>query len=212
MQMTVYIKSKDKTQEFESTLTDREVAAKLYELLPNDNFANSLADSYVNRGWSPVQKSWAHYLVVRAMTPAEPKPVTASGLEPIVTMFESASKKRKYPKIEFQLAYGDDEVKVIQLSRSGPMSKRPGTINVTDGRPFGQNVWYGRIDTDGTTTIGNEWVLDFLRDFAQDPINKAREYGKETGNCCFCGKRLTHDRSVENGFGPICAENYGLTW
>jgi len=41
---------------------------------------------------------------------------------------------------------------------------------------------------------------------------KAREHGKTTGNCCFCGIELTDPRSLAAGYGPICAGNYNLPW
>lgn len=40
----------------------------------------------------------------------------------------------------------------------------------------------------------------------------AAEFGKITGTCVFCSRRLTDERSVEAGYGPKCAANNGLAW
>lgn len=52
----------------------------------------------------------------------------------------------------------------------------------------------------------------FLQKFAEDPARVAAEEGKRTGNCVFCAKQLTDERSVAVGYGPQCAEKYSLPW
>lgn len=42
-----------------------------------------------------------------------------------------------------------------------------------------------------------------------DPKAAAVAYGKQTGSCSCCGRKLTDPVSIENGIGPICADNYG---
>ena len=87
---------------------------------------------------------------------------------------------------------------------------------LTDGGPFGDNVYYGRIDTDGVwipSKSGEEVkdkLVDFLKDFAADPHACVSEYGHKSGNCCFCNKGLTDEKSVTVGYGPVCAHNWGL--
>lgn len=41
---------------------------------------------------------------------------------------------------------------------------------------------------------------------------KAAAFGKLYGVCVFCGLTLTNEASIEVGYGPVCAENYGLPW
>lgn len=45
---------------------------------------------------------------------------------------------------------------------------------------------------------------------ATDPAGEAIRYGRETGNCCCCGKELTDPASIAAGIGPICAEKWGF--
>ena len=49
-----------------------------------------------------------------------------------------------------------------------------------------------------------------LIEFNRDPAGKAKLYGHMTSSCCFCGLELNDPRSVMAGYGPICADNYGL--
>lgn len=55
-------------------------------------------------------------------------------------------------------------------------------------------------------------VIDALSAFAADPVGQAALYGHQTGHCCFCARELTDKRSVAVGYGPICAEHFGLPW
>lgn len=51
-----------------------------------------------------------------------------------------------------------------------------------------------------------------LAAMAADPAGKAAAYGHATGCCCFCARELTDQRSIAVGYGPICADHYGLPW
>ena len=37
---------------------------------------------------------------------------------------------------------------------------------------------------------------------------EAQEYGRITGICCNCGRKLTNEESIEAGIGPICASKF----
>lgn len=190
---------------FESSLTDLEVADRLRTM--RGDFPQSLNRSYGR--WSQRQQAWAHYLVWQAeqekKSPTAPTTLPTGTLLPIVELFNHAARTLKYPKMVFDI----DGQRVV-IKRSGANSSRPGTLNVTDGRPFGDNKWYGRIELDGSSTVKDQTVLDFLLDFASDPKSKASIYGIKTGHCCFCGAELTEKVSVAVGYGPICAEKFGL--
>jgi len=41
---------------------------------------------------------------------------------------------------------------------------------------------------------------------------QAKAWGKLYGNCIYCSRDLTDDRSITAGYGPICAEKRGLPW
>jgi hypothetical protein len=36
-------------------------------------------------------------------------------------------------------------------------------------------------------------------------LEQAKAYGRRTGRCMVCGRRLTHPASVAEGIGPVCS-------
>jgi hypothetical protein len=197
---------------FSTDWRDNEVAEWLAE--HGDEFGKSLAAKM--HYWTGTQRAWAHYLRHKAETQGPARPRTR-GLESIVELFETAIGKGepglggdrlKRAKITFKLSTG----RTVALSLAGAQSRYPGSVTVTDGGGYQRSVFYGRIQRDGSTSIDDPEVLEFLRDFATDPQAKAAEYGKRSGSCCFCARDLKDARSMAVGYGPSCASRYGLHW
>jgi len=180
----------------------------------NADFARSLLlQNEQGRKLSEKQQYWVEKLVTDATAPKveAPAPVVVGDVSGIVALFNQAGAKLKFPKI--RLALGDGSP--VVLSRAGQNSKAPGAINVTDGGPFGSNVWYGRVSTGGEFKAGkvaSASVVALLTALAADPAGVAGKHGKITGSCVFCAKKLTDKRSLEVGYGDTCATNYGLPW
>lgn len=127
----------------------------------------------------------------------------------ILQLMRKANESIKYPKIRLQEGY--------TLALAGSKSHYKGSINITDGMPYGSNIWYGRINTNGTISYPRGIsdsdkikIEDELNNFSRDPANYANLYGKLTNSCMFCGLTLTNQQSIAVGYGPICAEKYGL--
>lgn len=63
-----------------------------------------------------------------------------------------------------------------------------------------------------------EWVyegrkpLHILNREMRATAEQATAFGALTGTCVFCSRKLTDERSIEVGYGPICAEREGLPW
>jgi len=77
----------------------------------------------------------------------------------------------------------------------------------TSGNLYGK-VWTGR---------GFEYQPRVAQDTSLRPITaeQAAAFGKQYGNCVFCARDLTDDaegRSVQVGYGPVCARKHGLPW
>lgn len=134
----------------------------------------------------------------------------------IFALFEAAiSNGLKYPKIRLLAPSG----KPVVISRNGQMSKNPGHLSVTNGGRYGtaENTYYGRVTPSGEF-FANSWaqnrdsydVRPLLQELAADPIGVATKYGKLTGHCMFCQKKLTDPQSTALGYGPVCAKHYGL--
>jgi hypothetical protein len=195
-------------------------------------FAQSLVYKSTGRwGLSYEQWFYVHDMAMQATLPAAPRPtVEVADMSRVIAMFETAKahaakrtgKKARAPKIHLQVSKVQDhqnfEMYPICLSMAGDSAKVPGSINVTDGGPYGNNKWYGRILRNGTFEAGRDvpsTLVPFLKEFAANPEQIASAHGRLTNSCCFCNRSLTDEganRSVEVGYGPICAERFGLSW
>lgn len=67
--------------------------------------------------------------------------------------------------------------------------------------------------TDGTgwTYTGRKPLYGLTPDHAVTP-EQAKRFGDVTGQCVMCGRRLTDERSISVGYGPVCAEQQGWPW
>ncbi len=133
--------------------------------------------------------------------------LTIEHTESIVKLMHAARLRIKYPKIRLQ----SDDI-TIQLSVAGHKAQIPNSVNITDGKPFGESKFYGRILPDGQLKlrIESDIITHELKLFAENPTGYAKLYGKLHGNCMFCSRELSDPQSVVVGYGPICASHYGL--
>lgn len=199
-----------------TTLTDEEAIEAIREMAGYSSFAASLFEQHTksSRPLSAKQWAWVHKLAVDQIARAAKKAAkttTVYRFPSLVDLFATARNNgHKRPKITLDLPEGR-----IQLSVAGPRSSRPGTINITDGGPFGENVWYGRISAEGAFEPSRScqpFVSEALTAMDEDRIDYVVKYGAKTGNCCFCTRHLSTKESVTAGYGPICAEKWGLPW
>ena len=177
------------------------------------DFAGSLISNFNRYGrLSEKQMAWVNTLVARAMAPKTMPVVTETvNFQAIQDLFDRAAKNLRRIKIKLQAPNGQP----VAFGRAGALSKYAGQIMITDGQPFGQNKFFGRIDVDGSfygTRSADQTVVDLVKEFAGDPAGTAGRYGRLTGGCSFCNHSLKDDRSTEVGYGPVCAKNFGLVW
>ncbi len=178
-------------------------------------FAASLLDQYQKKGGlSERQWPWVKTLTLRGLQGAPVKQQVQLGGDfgKVIAVFKQANTKLKRPKLHFTYEGFD-----VSLSLAGENAKKPGTINVTDGKPYGSNKWFGRIDQSGSwekSLRSNDSDLarveDLLHKLEQDMVGAIASYGRLTGCCAFCNKTLTDEKSVAVGFGPICAKKWGF--
>jgi hypothetical protein len=176
------------------------------------DFGHSLIQQYNKKNdLSEKQWVWVHKLIDAAEAPAPEMPKERVGdFSGVIELFTKAKGNLKYPKISLVTESGG----TVMLSLAGAKAAKPGTITVTDGKPFGENVWYGRVDAVGNwekSYSATDEVGKLLKELSLDPAGFATNYGHKHGSCCFCNKTLTHENSVTAGFGPVCADNWGLT-
>lgn len=178
----------------------------------SSGFVASVLDQFTRNG-SLSDKQWTAVARIADDIRNHPKPKVVLDFAAIIAIFNAAAAHLKFPKIRLALR----DMSAIVLGRAGGRARQPGTINVTNGGKYGEadNRWYGRIRTDGTFQWSRECtneIAALLLRFSNDPAGVAAEYGKLTGNCCFCGRGLSDERSLSVGYGPVCAGNFGLAW
>lgn len=205
------------------------------------NFALSLYDGYTKyNGWSDKQAFWAQKMVDKgtkgivvgmdlSSVPKDVKetivlgvPVMqaavksvevvadSSSMNAIHALFTKAGVHLKKPSIKLSTTKG----KSLVLKPG----KFAGTINVASSTSY-PNKYYGKITAEGAYSpafqLSQDTVADIvetLMAFAAAPDVIAAKYGKLHGKCCFCSKGLTDAKSTSVGYGPICAQHYGLPW
>ena len=202
------------TKSVESPYLDIEAHAQLKKLVASGaawgNFAKDLANKWFEK-LSPKQMDWVHIIVVEAEAKlAAPKEEEAQVTFPgIREMFDGVDKK--WPKVTLATENGEPVV----IKRAGEMSRYPGRLHITDGGLYAfANQYYGFIDLDGgfTPRRSLEGLVETLTAFDADPVMTATKYGRETGSCCFCARELTTKESLHVGYGPVCADTFGLPW
>lgn len=180
----------------------------------DQTFAASLIAQAQRRGLSDKQFFWVEKLTARAApAAAEPPKASLGDMSGLAALFDHAiAKGIKFPKIRL-----DVNGQPITLARCGEGSRYTGDINVTGGKGDGK-LWHGRVArangewTPSRRDPAPEGLLPMLAELARDPSAAGAAHGQRTGNCCFCGRDLMDYRSVDAGYGPICAENWGLAW
>lgn len=179
------------------------------------DFARDLIKAVRQHGPTSGRMEWIGKLTERAQQPRAqqmPQQVDLGDFKGVYALFAKAKEHLKFPKVRLQLATGS----TVLLALAGPNSRAPNTLNVTDGKPYGQNKWYGRVDAKGVWTKARDAFAEadqveaLLRAMSIAPAQTASEYGRLTGHCCFCDRPLKDEQSTAAGYGPTCAENFGL--
>lgn len=194
------------------SVEDQQLCERLSSLLPtlpakDHPFAQSLIDSCANQGsLTPGRREWVGKLIDRALNPpAAPVAVDLAGIR---KMFDAAVSHLKHPKVRLQ---ADDGTPVV-IGMAGPSSKYPGQLMVTDGGPYMNNRWFGRVDGASfhSARACTDTVRGLLTSLSTDPAAIVARHGKLTGCCALCGKQLSDAESIERGVGPVCLKKWGL--
>ncbi len=209
------------TRSFESAFdTDADALKSLADSIASEKTTSSfaidlVAKSYKGRGLSAKQMAWVHKLATEAVTPRESRDIPARpdlDLSTVIEMMDlAAAAQKRAPRIVLVAPSGQK----IVLRRSGEQARVPGSVSVTDGGPFGASLYFGCVNRDGTVRPSGKFtdeVGNLLRDLAVDPAKVAGQHGIATGSCCFCAKLLSTAESRSVGYGPVCADKYGLPW
>lgn len=160
-------------------------------------FVRSLIRQFFEKGLSVKQQDW---LLVIAQEQLEEAGVPEGGYEVVVEQFDRAAEHLKWPKLDLG---------VLRLKRAGERARMPGSVNILDSN----KSFLGRITREGTLQARlDPEQLDLLDEYCSDPEGVAARQGKESGACVYCSRELTDERSLDTGYGPVCAKRYGLAW
>lgn len=171
-------------------------------------FASSLLDGHSKYGrFSDRQLPYVHKLIGKATAP---KKAEKLDLTQINQMFDTA---RGNGLKRMALRFLDEAGATFTVSPAAATSRNAGMLYVKSaddgylGKIDGEGVFHGAWNTAGDATTKAQAALV---EFSRDPVGKSKLYGKLTNSCCYCGKELNDPRSVMAGYGPICADNWGL--
>lgn len=203
-------------------LTDEvRFGSKLYEKIPSFWKTNGMLDSFVDqhdagRRLSEKQLKCLLDMITQARGKESPKTVHPSAcLSNIKGVYELFNRNTvlQYPKIWLKLPDGTD----VKISRLGKLSKFKGCLSMGNGT-YEDGMYFGRISKEGDIYFLRDGVsrkdeiLTLLSSLVENPEGVAKDYGRLTGNCCFCHRELSDDRSLDVGYGATCASHYGLEW
>jgi hypothetical protein len=188
-----------------------------YGKLPmkDQEFALSLLGQLSRKGvLSSKQWPWIKTLADRIDQPKTSSTARNLGdLSELKAMFAKAGEKLKFPHLMLQLDTGEK----IKVWIAGERSKEPGALSIVTMPP--DKEWIGRVLQDGTWAPKATRSADFyasvgalMSRLLAAPQAVLATHGKQLGACCYCNTELTDARSVEAGYGPVCAKNWGLPW
>jgi hypothetical protein len=186
-----------------------DILAKGIDKLPerDRDFAASLIDAHRRFGAvTAKQRQWIETLAGRVKLADLDRFIPLSEITKLFHVATTNGMKR--PAIVFT-----HEGEKYRLSKAPENGRNAGHIYVKTKEylgkiaPNGAFSWAAMLAPDEVQA-----TLKALRAFAKDPVGIAQEFARETGCCSFCAQTLTDKRSVSAGYGPICAQHYGLPW
>ncbi len=129
-------------------------------------------------------------------------PTLDGGWDAVTALFAKASETLRTMRLKVRLN-GDDAGRSVFSIRL-----RRGEEATAFSTPWGDVD----MNTNVLTAKPEQVFPADLSAFKADPVAYMAEQGKKEGNCCFCSRDLTDERSTAHGYGPICAKHYGLAW
>lgn len=187
--------------------------AQLQTLSDRLNFSDAeLAERLVKRFLAnklpPHQEAWVDELIARAQ---RHKPLLVGEVRGVIELLEHAAQHLNNPTLRLRVRQIEQDIH-LRIGATG-------TVRLTTGLRFGGFRFLGRITEEGvyepSPDISTEEVLSLgqaLKTLAEDPAGAAAAYARLTGTCCFCGSKLSTELSTAVGYGPICADHFGLPW
>lgn len=169
---------------------------------PTFPFAQSLYEQWQRRGFLSVRQIEAANKCIEARAKSAEQKANApeASLKPLEDAFNHA------------LARGAKRAAMVvgnlRFSLAGPMSANPGAIYAKERS---EGVYLGKFAS-GRFFRSRDCTDEqqaALLEIASDPLKKAIEHGRMTGECAVCSRELTDPESIARGIGPVCADKFG---
>jgi len=165
------------------------------------DFARNCLERLANKGsMSEGQLNAAYNAMESDAARAKARAVEAAKAEPEGSGLDLSA----LPAGRYAVPDGDTRLKLLVKKPEAP-GKWAGWVFVSDAAEYGQQQKYGR-QAPGKTYSGK--CVDQLRAILADPKAAVIAYGKLTGTCGVCGRKLENAESVAAGIGPICADGF----
>lgn len=191
----------------------REPAALAWLKDSRSDFAGSLLDQVEKKGdLSPKQLQAVYQSIAREEDWAKQREQKATqtqiDMTDLLNRFALALKAGiKRPKVNT----GD-----LLFSLAPANGRNAGHVYVKGEKDWdGERPYFGKITPEGKLYLSagvSDEVRDRILAIGSDVVKSAKAHGAQHNNCCFCSRDLTTDESVSNGYGPICADKWGLPW
>lgn len=178
-------------------------------------FATSLASCILDKkqsSWSEKQFYWVKKLVEEGEAVKQAAQEGIKAAEPklfpnIVSLFKSNRKIAQLfnPHITYKLAKNKPTIILFFNAKYNCIQAK------LDGQKLIATIRFPSGEEDMRWPI-KQANMELLKEIEADPVQAAILSGKLTSCCSFCSRPLTDERSVKHGYGPICADNWGLPW
>lgn len=178
--------SSGNTIEFETDLSPRQAFAIVAAIEPRNSFHD-----WILKGCNhPTEKQilWALKVAQDVVTSRNPN----VGPGPYIGIVKKIQELQSGTKVRVALRF--EELILKSVTRGSNI----GSVHLFRGKDY-----VGKITVDGYVKADPS-VKSTLNKISADPVKAAREYGRATGSCSYCGRPLSDPVSVYGGIGPVC--------
>lgn len=164
----------------------------------------------------PFEDRQQHTTIGPAKRESLPPRVVVNGL-PLVTLFDTAAKFLQRPKIVYKIHPPVHGIENLVFYRTTERSHAPNSVGVVNGAEAPDNRILATIYRDKPTAFytfifDKPEIQQLIKKIAENPQEELRWNGVTHVRCCYCARPLTDPRSIDAGYGPVCAERWGLEW
>ena len=177
-------------------------------------FAASLYSNFLfYGGLSPKQWNYVPVLLSRV----EGRETFDGNFAPILIMFRLAAttgnkgQGLQRPRIRLLSDEGTFVMLVFDMAKPDKIAVHRGGWAGNGRREFCGTIAGNTIYPHSPKTMTPD-VVKVIKDLAVDPAGVAKAMAGKLNMCMFCGATLSDEESKEKGYGPVCAENFGLPW